>query len=425
MKKLALTLCLMAIIACAAPVAQAGDDNTTTGTPYIHLQSLRDQAKMEKQLRQCLEKLAQADYDKARKQMADFRRKINLLAYGIKDDVRLQPTNPYIQALAPLYQMAEAWLNLRPDDYAKIDEKPDRWRAQLLMNQAMHMGQAVGWANGILDQKKIGTSVEELARKADVAALAVAQQDGTEAAYTRFLTNATTADLIDQGMREREGVAYDKARRSQKLEECERYLDNYADQNPEHQAEIYRLAGQYAFERLGFTVQSCKQYLKRYPNTAQAPTVRERLYKYAFNELQPTAASCQAYLLEYPESPYVAEVTKLLYRYAYQEMPDNAEGWATYLAKYPQSPFCQQVLDKQLKQIYDRTIATGTAEAYQEFLAKYPDSGYAIEIARRLKDLTSTPEEINAEVQAIEKQNKQIPEPEAPEEPEPTEGESE
>lgn len=397
---------IVALLSLGTTAAAQSSGEVATTQQYIQLHALRDQSKMQKLLRQCLERISQGDYDKAERQLTEFRRKTNTLAYGTKNDDVLRATNPYVQALAPLYQLAEAWLNLRPADYDKIAAKPDYWRAQQLTGQAMRMGQARIWANSILADKKIATSVEQLARQADSTALQQARQEATEAAYNRFMTNASTDNLIELAIIEREAVAFDQVKRAQRLDECERYLDTYSGQNASHQAEITRLAEQYAFEGLGFTVQSCKDYLERYPSAPQAATVRERMYKYAFNELKPSVASCKAYLHDYPLSPYVSEVTQLLFRYAYQEMADTPQGWAQYVAQYPESPYCQQLRDKLLRNDYDQAIAAGTVDAYAQFLQKHADSGYAIEIARRLKDLTSTPEEINAEVRAIEAETK-------------------
>lgn len=390
-----------------AAIAALDICGTAAGTEYISPQNLKNQNKMEKLLRQSLEQMAQGNYEKAQRCLTEFAAKTNAMVYGadgVDNVTTVRPGNPYVRALSPLWQVAEAWLNNRPSG-SNISTAPDRWRAQELIAQAMRSSSR-SWANGILAHKKIGTSVEQLARQIDVAVLSLAQAERTEQAYGRFLARATTPVLIEQAKREQEGVAYDRAKRSSSIKACEHYLTAYSGICAEHYRDIEQLAGQYAFEQLDYTVESCRQFLAAHPNAKQAAAVRERLYSLAFNELDSTSASCRQYLHDYPSSPYVAEVQSLLYRYAFQEMPSTADGYTGYLAAYPLSPYCQQLRDKLLKMAYDNAIAVGTVEAYDQFLAQFGNSGYAIEIARRRKDMLSTPEDFNAELKAIEARNR-------------------
>lgn len=312
----------------------------------------------------------------------------NKKAYG-KETALYAPNNPFLQALYPIWNIAEALrTNNMTNNGINVNVHAIDWTAMELLSEVMKKGELLGETNDFLSNPYIGLSATGIGSRIENKFYRMVSKKNTEETYDQFLSLATDPQLVEQATIARERIAHERVATSSRIDEFQRYLDKYKDVNPEHYASIEKLRDQYAFEALDFTIDACKAYIARYPHSAYLPQVKDRLYKYAFNQLKPTATSCQSYIDNYPESPYYEEVRGFLYKYAMEELPDNATAYQDYVKKYPQSPYRSQVEQYLVKIAYQEAIDANTAELYNKFLEDYPDSGYTIEIKRRLSDLT-------------------------------------
>ena len=299
---------------------------------------------------------------------------------GDMRDKKKNPHNPFIQALYPIWQLADALLNCRPIEYSEINVNPDYLTALSEVSEVIKKDLLIDESNQFLLIDGAFTSVDEIRSIVEKALLELTFKENTEEAYDRLLANISDYGYIKQATTAREKVAYNNVYYSNELSECERYLLKYKNVDNSHYADIEKLQYELAYKKLDNTTEACKKYLQDYPNSFYNSMVKERLYKCAYLDLAPTAAACQEYIDDYPESPFINDVRNSLYKYAYQELGESIDEYESYLDKYPQSTYCQEVSEKLERLTYYDALEKDDIEIYSQFLEKFPFSKYTDDI---------------------------------------------
>ena len=337
-------------------------------------------------MRDLYKNLRKGAFAKAYRNRQDIIKRANKAAYGIEADF-YNPHNPFIQALYPIWQLADALLNCRPLENNEISARPDYLSALSEVGDVIKKNQLISEANQFLQMDNAFTSVDEIRSIVEKALLELSFKENTEEAYDRLLANISDVGYIKQATIAREKVAFNSVSTSKELSECERYLAKYKNVDETHYTSIKNLQYELAYNKLDNTTEACKQYLEDYPDSYYTSMVRERLYKCAYLDLAPTAAACQEYIDEFPESPYIEDVRNNLYKYAFRDLGESIEEYESYLEKYPHSPYYEQVNHNLEELSYYDAIEKEDLEVYAQFLEKYPFSIYTDDINQRRRKL--------------------------------------
>ena len=332
--------------------------------------------------------LRKGSFAKAYKNRQEILTKANKAAYGIESDF-YNPHNPYIQALYPIWQLADALLNCRTSDYSDLSIRPDYYTALSEVSEVVKKNQLISETNTFLGEDGYFTSVDEIWAIIEKALFELTFKDDTEDAYDRLLANITDNSYIRQASIAREKVAFNNVYHSNELSECERYLNKYQGVDDNHYAEIIKIRNELAYAKLDYTVAACKEYLEKYPDSYYTSMVKERLYKCAYHEMEQTAAACEKYIKDYPESPFLNEVRNNLYKFAYQELGNTLEEYDAYMAKYPKSPYNDAIMNRREELAYYQAVEMDDVELYTKFLEDYPFSIYTDDVMSRKKRLIS------------------------------------
>ena len=347
-------------------------------------------------MRDFFKNLRKGAFAKAYKNRQDIIKRANKAAYGIEADF-YTPHNPFIQALYPIWQLADALLNCRPIEYSEINVQPDYLTALSEVSEVIKKNQLINESNQFLLIDGAFTSVDEIRSIVEKALLELTFKENTEEAYDRLLANISDYGYIKQATTAREKVAYNNVYYSGELSECKRYLLKYKNIDNSHYTDIEKLQYELAYKKLDNTTEACKKYLQDYPNSFYNSMVKERLYKCAYLDLAPTAAACLKYIDDYPESPFINEVRNSLYKYAYQELGESIDEYESYLEKYPQSTYCEEVSEKLEKLSYHDALEKDDIEVYSQFLEKFPFSRYTDDIVLHRTKLINEMESYAAE----------------------------
>lgn len=347
-----------------------------------------DISKYVSDMRDYFKNLRKGAFSKAYKNRQDILKRANKAAYGIEADF-YNPHNPFIQALYPIWQLADALLNCRPNDYSEISERPDYLTALSEVSEVVKKKQLINEANQFFQLDGAFSSVDEIRSIVEKALLELTFKENTEESYDRLLANITDLGYIKQATTAQEKVAYNSIYHSDDLSECERYLAKYKNVDATHYDNIEKLRYELAYKKLDFTTEACKKYLEDYPNSYYTSMVKERLYKCAYHDLDQTAAACHQYMTDYPASPYIEEVRNNLYKYAFYELGDSLVDYQNYIELYPNSPYYEEVKQKLEVLTYYDAIEKDEIEVYDEFLEKYPSSSYYDDIVQHRSNLIS------------------------------------
>jgi len=339
-------------------------------------------------MRDFFKNLRKGAFVKAYKNRQEILMRANKAAYGVEADF-YDPHNPFIQALYPIWPLADALFNCRSAEYTEIPSRPDYYTALSEISYVIKTNVLIAEANQFLANDGYFSSVDEIRSIVEKALFELTFKEDTEEAYDRLLANITDNGYIRQASIAREKVAYNDVYHAYELTECERYLKKYKDVDINHTSEIIKMRNELAYAKLDYTVSACKEYLEKYPDSYYTSMVKERLYKCAYHDMAPTAAACEVYLKDYPESPFAHEVRDNLYKYAYQEMNETLEDCEAYLEKYPESPYCDELRAKKEGLAYNHAVEMNDIEEYNQFLENYPFSTYTDDIVARKNQLIS------------------------------------
>ena len=339
-------------------------------------------------MRDFFKNLRKGAFAKAYKNRQDILMRANKAAYGIESDF-YNPHNPFIQALYPIWPLADALFNCRSAENTEVPTRPDYYTALSEVYYVVKTNVLINEANQFLSSDGHFSTVEEIRSIVEKAVYDLTFKEDTEEAYDRLLANITDNGYIRQATIAREKVAYNNVYHAYEFSECERYLRKYPNVDYTHYAEITKMRNEIAYAKLDYTESACKEYLEKYPDSYYTSMVKERLYKCAYHDLQPTSAACERYINEYPESPFINDVRNNLYKYAFQEMKETLEDCEAYLEKYPESPYCDEIRGRKEALAYNQAVEMDDVELYTKFLEDYPFSIYSDDVMTRKSRLLS------------------------------------
>ncbi len=339
-------------------------------------------------MRDYFKNLRKGAFAKAYKNRQDILMRANKAAYGIESDF-YNPHNPFIQALYPIWPLADALFNCRPAENTEVPMRPDYYTALSEVYYVVKTNVLIAEANQFLSNDGHFSTVEEIRSIVEKAVYDLTFKEDTEEAYDRLLANITDNGYIRQATIAREKVAYNTVYHAYEFSECERYLRKYPNVDYTHYAEIIKMRNEIAYAKLDYTESACKEYLEKYPDSYYTSMVKERLYKCAYHDMQPTSAACERYIKEYPESPFINDVRNNLYKYAFQEMKETLEDCEAYLEKYPESPYCDEIRGRKEALAYNEAVEMDDVDVYTKFLEDYPFSIYSDDVMTRKSRLLS------------------------------------
>lgn len=339
-------------------------------------------------MRDYFKNLRKGAFAKAYKNRQDILMRANKAAYGIESDF-YNPHNPFIQALYPIWPLADALFNCRPAENTEVPMRPDYYTALSEVYYVVKTNVLIAEANQFLSNDGHFSTVEEIRSIVEKAVYDLTFKEDTEEAYDRLLANITDNGYIRQATIAREKVAYNTVYHAYEFSECERYLRKYPNVDYTHYAEIIKMRNEIAYAKLDYTEKACKEYLEKYPDSYYTSMVKERLYKCAYHDMQPTSAACERYIKEYPESPFINDVRNNLYKYAFQEMKETLEDCEAYLEKYPESPYCDEIRGRKEALAYNEAVEMDDVDVYTKFLEDYPFSIYSDDVMTRKSRLLS------------------------------------
>lgn len=299
----------------------------------------------QKKMVKVFEALQEQKLDKAAKYWQEIEEKA-------KKDDDIDRYTPISQQLFPVWQLSEAMMMGTREGRGKLTGivPYNPWSAYIELKKACFRPEDRQIADQFLSNKSLHLTVADIKSGIEKALVDTVRQIGTEKAYDQLIDLLFDYADISTIENEREQIAYNSIKRSNRLADSQRYLDKYGQLNQSHHFTIEWRRDSLAFEGLGKTAADCKAYLEAYPSSRFNSTVQELLHRYAFNELKETVAACQEYLSLYPESEYNDSVKSLEKDYAFRDAKasDNIGSYNQYLKDYPDSRHTEQA--KQLLQ---------------------------------------------------------------------------
>lgn len=349
--------------------------------------NLAPKAKYTKEMDNVFKLIAEGKYKKALEKMDKLAKESEENAAKNAKKGIVSPT--IIEALNPLWDYALCLLEgtefpAADRSVSALAPNYDPWGAYARFCKLLRNNVLLVETEAAVRQVDLGLAFANVRENFERPLLAATRSAGTEEAYDRLVDALYESPHYDDARTEREKIAYEAAKGTTDVAQAQHYLDKYGPVNAEHHAHITRLRDRLAYEAMPRTVEGCRDYLNRYPNSDYRSQVNNDLYDCAFQELAKTAAACRDYLGAYPESRHCSEVRNLLYEYAYVELHTTLEGCREYLAAYPESDYCERVKEDLEEHVYAVAKTQNTSVALAAYLDEFPEGKHVDEV-RSLK----------------------------------------
>lgn len=178
-------------------------------------------------------------------------------------------------------------------------------------------------------------------------------QSKSEQSYDNILTLLwEKSNLIPKLRKEQENYVFEETLRKRTFVACSHYLDKYLEINDrEHIIAIVHVRDSIALYSYAQTSQAMNSFIQKYPESDFLDKAKEFLEDYSFNEITENINSCRQFLKNFPNSKYKEKVNNRIERIAFKQAVSHneLEEYINFCRNYPNSEWFS-IAEDSLKQ---------------------------------------------------------------------------